>query len=317
MAEALHALRGRGCSIKTSNLYLDAVKQFVAWLVQDKRLGESPLAHLSGGNVQLDRRHDRRALTFDELVRVLQAARASESTFRGLAGADRHVLYVTACVTGYRASELACLTPTSFALDADPPLATVPSGCTKNKRLAMQPLLADVAEMLREHLRGRPSDHLVWPGTWFEKAAEMLHADLDAAGIPYMVEGPDGPLYADFHALRHSYIALLDRTGATLKEAMQLARHSDPKLTMAIYGRAPLHDLGGVVQRMPSLLSGGDPEAEALRATGTTGPRRDESFRPACATADGGGVPMTAIESTGRGKGQNANRPQPLDSTGV
>jgi hypothetical protein len=46
------------------------------------------------------------------------------------------------------------------------------------------------------------------------------------------------------HALRHSHIALLDRSGATLKEAMQLARHSDPKLTMAVYGRAQLHDLG-------------------------------------------------------------------------
>jgi hypothetical protein len=72
----------------------------------------------------------------------------------------------------------------------------------------------------------------------------MLAADLESAGIPYAVDGPDGPLYADFHALRHSYIAMLDRTGATLKEAMQLARHSDPKLTMAVYGRVRLHDLG-------------------------------------------------------------------------
>src|SRR6185436_10818325 len=30
--------------------------------------------------------------------------------------------------------------------------------------------------------------------------------DLDAAGIPYAVDGPDGLLYADFHALRHSFI---------------------------------------------------------------------------------------------------------------
>src|SRR5262245_8657481 len=72
----------------------------------------------------------------------------------------------------------------------------------------------------------------------------MLRIDLEAAGVPYIVEGPDGPLYADFHSLRDSSIALLDRRGATLKEAMQLARHSDPKLTMAVYGRAQLHDLG-------------------------------------------------------------------------
>jgi hypothetical protein len=29
-----------------------------------------------------------------------------------------------------------------------------------------------------------------------------------------------------------------------LKEAMQLARHSDPKLTMAVYGCAQLYELG-------------------------------------------------------------------------
>ena len=82
----------------------------------------------------------------------------------------------------------------------------------------------------------------------------MIQGDLEAAGIPYVVEGADGPLYADFHALRHSFVALLDRTGATLKEAMQLARHSDPRLTMARYGRAQLEDLGQTVGRLPELL---------------------------------------------------------------
>ena len=48
-------------------------------------------------------------------------------------------------------------------------------------------------------------------------------------------------------------MALLDRTGATLKEAMQLARHSDPRLTMARYGRAQLEDLGQTVSRLPEL----------------------------------------------------------------
>ena len=62
-----------------------------------------------------------------------------------------------------------------------------------------------------------------WFGTWqigqesILKISQLLRIDLDAAGIPYAVEGPDGPLYADFHALRHSYVALLEKSGATLK----------------------------------------------------------------------------------------------------
>jgi integrase len=100
----------------------------------------------------------------------------------------------------------------------------------------------------------------------------MLRIDLAAAGIPYVVEGPDGPLYAAFHALRHSFIALLDKSGATLKEAMQLTRHSDPKLTMARYGRAQLHDLAEAVGRLPALLDGPAVGGAALRQTGTEGP---------------------------------------------
>src|SRR5437588_7485013 len=103
------------------------------------------------------------------------------------------------------------------------------------------------------NLADRPAGQPVWPGSWHERGADMLRDDLEAAGIPYVVEGPDGPLHADFHALRHSYVALLDRAGLTLKQAMQLARHSDPKLTMAVYGRAALHDLGPAVDRLPGL----------------------------------------------------------------
>ena len=53
---------------------------------------------------------------------------------------------------------------------------------------------------------------------------------------------------------------------------MQLARHSDPKLTAKRYGRAQLHDLAGTVEKMASILGGNPaPESlpEAIRATGT------------------------------------------------
>jgi hypothetical protein len=49
---------------------------------------------------------------------------------------------------------------------------------------------------------------------------------------------------------------------------MQLARHSDPKLTMARYGRAQTHDLGEAVNRMPSLLPDAANGKQVLQATG-------------------------------------------------
>ena len=42
---------------------------------------------------------------------------------------------------------------------------------------------------------------------------------------------PDGK-YADFHALRHSFLTHVGRTGVPFKTVQELARHSTPTLTM-------------------------------------------------------------------------------------
>jgi integrase len=319
-AEALRSMRSRGRSIKTSNLYLDSVKQFACWLVQDRRMPDNPLAHLSGGNVKLDRRHDRRPLSLEELRRVFRAAGESAQAFRGLAGPDRAVLYAVAAASGFRAEELASLCPPAFDLDADPPTVTLSAENAKNGRTAVQPLPPDVAKALASYLAGRAADQPLWPGTWFRKAADMLRIELDACGIPYAVPGPDGPLYADFHALRHSYVALLDQSGATLKEAMQLARHSDPKLTMAVYGRAQLHDLGEAVRRLPVLLSPPETEAPSLAATGTDGelpPTAVASLRPACAPADAGCDFLTTLDTPPGDGARGRGNKKPLAVQGV
>jgi integrase len=74
----------------------------------------------------------------------------------------------------------------------------------------------------------------------------MLRIDLEAAGMPYAIDGPNGPLYADFHALRHTYITALGCAGLELRTAQELAGHSSPILT-ARYSHHRLHDLAGAV----------------------------------------------------------------------
>jgi integrase len=255
---ALARLRNaKGRSVQTSNHYLRAVKHFAHWMVKDRRMRDNPLAHLSGGNVKLDRRHNHRNMTPAELAAVLWAAQGNPRKFRGLSGADRFHLYMTAVRTGFRSSELASLTPESFELDATPPVAVLSTQAGKNKKaLVRQPLPPDLVEALRGYLKGRPAKAPVWPGKWPEDSTEMLRIDLEAAGIPYEVEGPDGPRYNDFHGLRHAYFTSLEAAGVSVKTAQELARHSDIRLTLNRYTHKTLHDLGAAVGQLPPILPG-------------------------------------------------------------
>ena len=80
---------------------------------------------------------------------------------------------------------------------------------------------------------------VLWPGNWPERAADMLRADLERAGIPFVT--PAGRL--DAHALRTTYVTLLARAGVSLVAAQKLARHSTPNLTANVYSRLSSGDL--------------------------------------------------------------------------
>jgi integrase len=262
----------RGISMQTSNFYLQAIKQFCRWMVRDRRMGDNPLALLEAGNVRVDRRHDRRELTAEELRRLLAVTRDGSRTFRGLNGVDRFHLYATAAGTGFRVAALASLIPESFDLDAEPPTVTLPARKNKNRRTKEQPIPPDVAELLRSYLHGRSPKALLWPGSWASsgKAAEMLRGDLLAASIPYEVEGPDGPLFADFHALRHTYLTLGGQAGIDMRTLQELAGHSTPTLT-ARYSHRRIYDLAGAVEQFPRFLPDADEGAETTSSTGTDG----------------------------------------------
>ncbi|HKI33592.1 MAG TPA: tyrosine-type recombinase/integrase [Gemmataceae bacterium] len=323
-AEALRDRLSRGASVQTVNFYLQAVKQFCRWLVKDRRMGESPLAHLQGGNVQTDRRHDRRELNEEELRSLLTATRASQRTFRGLSGPDRFALYATACGTGFRASALASLTPESFDLDADVPTVTLAAQHNKSRKLKVQPLPPDLAKLLRDYLAGRPAGQPVWGRAWTNdnKGAEMLRGDLEAAGIPYVIAGPDGPQYADFHSLRHSFLTLGSRAGIDLRTLQELAGHSTPVLT-ARYSHRRLYDLAGAVEKLPSFLPGREDgsEAAALRATGTDGRpvpvQLPASCSPVAQTADSECVGLRLAEGEPLEEAERPDDAKPVQRRGL
>lgn len=112
--EALQDRLLRGIGISTSNGYLVAIKGFARWLVEKERMDRDRLVSLSRLNAETDPRHARRSLAEPELQALLSAAGRSTAVFDELTGPERMMLYATAMVTGFRASELASLSARSF-----------------------------------------------------------------------------------------------------------------------------------------------------------------------------------------------------------
>jgi integrase len=249
-------------SPRALNAYLTAVKSLSRWLHVDARTADYTLASLAKHNDKADRRRIRRALTPEEAARVVQAAESGPKA-GGLTGPDRAMLYALALGTGFRADELATLTPERFDLDSDPPTATVMACYAKNGSEAVQPLALALADRLRPWVALRPAGKPVFGGMT-ERTAEMLRVDLEAAGIDY--ETSVG--VADFHALRSAYITNLVASGASVKTCQTLARHSTPSLTIGIYAKTSLHDIKGAVENLPDMTPR-ESAPEPLAMTGT------------------------------------------------
>jgi hypothetical protein len=158
-----------------------------------------------------------------------------------MSGADRAMLYRLAVGTGFRAGELRSLSPETFRLGDDPPTVKVPAAYSKRRRDDLQPIRPDLAEHLGPWLAGSAPTKPVF--NMPEKTAKMLRRDLESAEIAY--RDASGRV-ADFHAFRHTYVSMLVRSGASVKVAQELARHSTPTLTIGCYTHA---DMGTGPQR--------------------------------------------------------------------
>jgi integrase len=205
---ALAALRTEGRSTETMNAHLRAAKGFSRWLWKvARRTRDDELAPLSLMNAATDRRHERRALSEAEAVRLIEAAERGPRV-EGMTGPDRAMLYRVALGTGLRAGELRSLTPEGFRLDADPPVIVCEAAYAKNRRKAEQPITNGLAAILRPWIASRPPGLPVFATMPKLKTAAMLRADLAEAGIDY--RDASGRV-ADFHSLRASYITAIVR----------------------------------------------------------------------------------------------------------
>ncbi|WP_425499842.1 tyrosine-type recombinase/integrase [Cerasicoccus fimbriatus] len=215
---------------RTLNHFQDAMNAFLNTLVKFGRIPSNPLASVSKVKQRGKEVRKRRAFSEKELAVLLSAAQP-----------HRSMVYFTAARTGFRRQELAALLWQDVVLDGMQPHIRARASTTKNEKEGLIPLVPDLQEALSRFkpANAKPTEKVFKRGI---PRARDLAQDLERVGIPYQDEQGR---YADFHSFRYTWGTFLQANGATQREAMELMRHNDVRLTAQIYtdvNHLPLFD---------------------------------------------------------------------------
>jgi integrase len=221
---------------KTINEYHAVLSALFTWLRKQNRVAANPFEIVSKVDTRGKESFQRRALNDDEAKRLLAG--------------PRKLLYLLVLHTGLRRGEINALHGSDFHLDTINPFYMVPTAKSKSRKEQPRPLHPElVAELQKLKAAGKlkPEDS-VFP----ERVPPMkvIRADFKAAEIPLKDERGH---VVDFHALRTTYITRLQRAGVSPREAMELARHSDMRLTMKTYTDVAQLPLAATVRGLPSI----------------------------------------------------------------
>lgn len=278
-------------SARSINCHRAAAVAFANWLA-DPNIGRLPSNPFGTGrsaaakaDEDSDPRRPRRALSPDELSRLVDAARNAprrrpqpptegeggrpRRPAERLSGNDRGDLWLILAGTGLRVGEIEQLTVADIRLDAVPPHVRIPAAVAKARREQTVPLRSDLVAMLRDRLAGRsPSD----PVFAIPRALiARFNADCRRAGIS---KRNDDGLTVDVHSLRKTFATMLSVSGVAPRITMELMRHSRIELTMSVYTDPRLLPLAAAVEStLPSVVAKvvatGDASRHSVASGGT------------------------------------------------
>jgi len=239
-------VNGLNNAVKTKRHYIAVFKQFAKYLHETGRLPKNNFKLIKTPKVlQSDQVHARRALTADEVARLINAA-GTGKPFRGISGAERALLYRLSIETGLRYNETKTLKVSDF--DFKDCTVQIQDGNEKARRGAVLPLRQSTAGMIKDFLRNKTPQSTAFT---LKKGYLMIQTDLAAAGIPYRDEAGR---FCDFHSLRHSTASLLIQTGANPKVIQSLMRHTDINLTMSKYTHLYAGQQRETIEKLPDFV---------------------------------------------------------------
>ena len=328
----LAARVGDGMSARTRNYYRESLVAFANWCVEGGRLRTHDLNRLPKADKKADPRRQRRALTEDELARLLvvvaarplaeartirrgvrkgqQAAKLSAALVERLnrVGREWALIVKTLVLTGLRANELRTLTVGQLDLTPGGEFLQLDAADEKSREGNAVALRGDLAGDLRRWSTDSPPPDTNAPLFAVPDGfLRILNRDPKAAGTP---KRDDRGRTVDVHALRTTFGTLLSKAGVSLRTAQQAMRPSDIKLTMGVYTDPRLLDTRGAVEKLPALPVAGSVASQAAPtpfSSGRSGSAADKVEQP----SDGGRADRPPV-----GNGLIVNENAPL-TTGV
>jgi integrase len=246
----------------TVNEYRCSVVSFLNWCKKDGRIRSNLLEHVSKVATIGKKVRKRRALTEDEISRLLQVAKEQDALNAGKGWSPRHAVYIVALFTGLRKNELRSIVWGDVDLKSHS--LRIREDVGKSKRNDSIPLHESAVQVLEQL---KPAN-VSMVDLVFASIPTMvtLKRDYRRAGIPLV---DDDGRTVDFHTLRSTFATRLIKQGVQPSYLKELMRHSDIKTTNEHYTDLRLHDLDGAVNQLsvPELML--NKQVQEYLATGT------------------------------------------------
>ncbi|MFN0132729.1 MAG: tyrosine-type recombinase/integrase [Phycisphaerales bacterium] len=221
-------------SARTVNQHRADLAAFFGWCVRHGRLEANPCEMVAKSAVPHEKK--RRALSVAECRRLMAAAPN-----------DRALVYRFLLYTGLRRAEATQLRWNDVHLDVANPHLELPPEITKSGHSESVPLVADVAEVLREHRDGARDRDRVFDSI---PSMDLFRADLKAAEIDE--EDARGRKVV-LHSLRHSLATMLAQSKVPPAIAMKILRHRDIRLTLEVYTDEGLLPTAAAMESLPRM----------------------------------------------------------------
>jgi integrase len=267
-----------GMGARTRNSYREPMNTFCNWAVSKGILRDNPFKQVPKLREDLDVRHERRALTCEEIEKLLKAAEERplhnatairRGAHKGTGKADicdrtkrkamrlgqeRKLIYATLLYTGLRKNELASITFGQVALGDKIPHIYLRAVNAKSRKASKLPLHPELLQQLKEWFIIKKRENKASAKDKLFKVPDaldtILNRDLVFAGIEKR-DAMDRVI--DVHALRHTHATILVEQRVPITVVQKAMRHADLRMTMR-YVHTELENVSDGIGKFPDYL---------------------------------------------------------------